>query len=73
MLKFLDQNVFYFVNHFHQSHLNQIHDWHKLDHLHFIKHHFNQSWFQTMLKFLDQAVLHLVNHFHPFHLNQTHI
>jgi hypothetical protein len=42
MLKFLDQADFHLVNHFHQSHLNQIHTWHELNHMHFHIHHFNQ-------------------------------
>jgi hypothetical protein len=41
ILKFLDQNVFHFVNHFHQSHLNQIHIWHELNRKHSIIHRFN--------------------------------
>jgi hypothetical protein len=70
ILKSLDQIVFHFVDHFHQSHLNQIHTWHELNLMHFHLHHFNQFWFQGMLKFLDQNVLNLVNHFHQSHLNQ---
>jgi hypothetical protein len=72
MLKFLDQNVFQIVNHFHQSHLNSIHDWHKLNQEHFHIHHFNQFRFRTMLKFLVQAVFHFVVHFHQSHSNQIH-
>jgi hypothetical protein len=64
--------VFYLVNHFHQSHLNQIHVWQELNQRHFRAHHFNQIWFQVMFKFLDQNVFHVVNHSHQFHLNQIH-
>jgi hypothetical protein len=42
MLKFLDRDVFHFVNHFHQSHLNQIHTSHELNRKCFIDHHFNR-------------------------------
>jgi hypothetical protein len=49
-----------------RSHLNQIHTWHELNHLHFHLHHFNQFWFQAMLKFLYQNVFQIVNHLHHF-------
>jgi hypothetical protein len=42
MLSLLDYTVFYIVNHFHQSHLNQMHICHTLHGLHFNLHHFNQ-------------------------------
>jgi hypothetical protein len=72
MLNCLVRIVLHFVTHCHPLRLNQIHTWHELNRMHFMKHHFNQSWFQTMLKFLDQNVFHLVNHFHQLHLNQIH-
>jgi acyl dehydratase len=54
----LVRNAFLFVNHFHQSHLNQIHNWNELNHQHFHGHHFNQSWFHGMLN--SSMVQHLV-------------
>jgi hypothetical protein len=47
--KFLVDHVFYLVENFHQSHLNQIHDWQELNRLHFHFHHFDQLWFYRML------------------------
>jgi hypothetical protein len=64
VLQFLVQNVFQIVNHFYQSHLNRIHNWDELIHLHFMNHRLNQFWFQTVLNFLDQNVFQIVNHFH---------
>jgi hypothetical protein len=72
LLKFLDQIVFRIVNHFHRSHLNQIHAWRELNRTHSHSHHSSQWWHQEIFNSLDRTVFLVVHHFCRSHLNQIH-